>query len=760
LASLAIDPARRLAVAGELLEALPHGVGVVQEGRVRQPNAALARLLGEASPGQLEGQPLRRYLSSDSWSRWQLHGQELLAGGPTVEGLSLQVVGRERRPHSVRFSLLALRFAGRPAILVVAQAPLLAMRGEPPRSLHSRLVRTLLTDAPVGVLVLDGRAQVKLANPAVTRLTGIPAQALLQSPDWLALLWPDAQRRSELAVRMRNDIRRYGASTQRLTFAAASGEPRELRLHAAPLPDAGDTGAGLLVLLDDLSPPMLLGEHARQALDLLPLPVALLDVQGRPVYGNAAFWNAFGGHADEALLPQRPAQDEPRWREWGLGDWVRKILSTPAREVLSGPTVSVPDGQGSTLRVRSQAAPLWRGDRFAGLLLYGEGRAEHEVLEAQLRQANKMRTLGTLALGLAHDQSNTVSAILGFGTTLAEGMGPASPFYQDVQAILSLARQAAEITRQLMGLGQHGSATEAVQINELVQHTLSLLRRSVPANILVRFEPDGQLRPAVGAAGPIQQCLLNLCLNACEAMPEGGLLTVRTSNLSLPDESGSADAVQEVLLEVSDSGEGIAPGDLPNIFEPFFSTKGRGSGLGLSMVNRIVESYGGTVGISSALGQGTQVDIRLPVAAAAPEQPRTVPEGPAPGGSETILVVDGAPGWRGAVEKVLRRRGYRALGAATADDARQIIARRPGEIDLLLLELVLPGGGAVELFEELRAWDPALRIVLCSAHRQEEVVERLLGMGAGGFLPKPTEPGSLLRLLRFCLDDTSAGVGG
>ncbi|MGA7991355.1 MAG: PAS domain S-box protein [Thermoanaerobaculia bacterium] len=348
--------------------------------------------------------------------------------------------------------------------------------------------------------------------------------------------------------------------------------------------------------------------------------------------------------------------------------------------------------------------------------------SEKQVLEAQLRQAQKMEAVGRLAGGVAHDFNNLLTAILGYSDLVLTGDAP-QDVRQNVEEVRKAAERAAALTGQLLAFSRKQVQQPRILVlNEIVKNLDPMLHRVLRENVKIAFEPEVDLWRVRADPGQIEQILMNLAVNASDAMPEGGRLTVRTRNLTLgfgeipgiPVEPGSY-----VLLEVSDTGHGMDAETLAHAFEPFFTTKerGKGTGLGLAMVYGIVKQSGGYVQALSESGKGATFRIYLPrVFNPADTMSAVMPRPAAARGSETILLVEDEESVRKLAQAVLAARGYVVLVAESAEAALELSRAHREPIHLLLTDVVLPGMDGHRLAEILRAERPDLAVLLASGY--------------------------------------------
>jgi two-component system cell cycle sensor histidine kinase/response regulator CckA len=368
---------------------------------------------------------------------------------------------------------------------------------------------------------------------------------------------------------------------------------------------------------------------------------------------------------------------------------------------------------------------------------------EQKHLEEQLIQAQKMESLGTLAGGIAHDFNNILGSIIGYLGLIKEDLPANSALHHYFELVERSALRASELTRQLLGFARRGKfAVERIRLARLCEEVLALFRSALDRRIeLVTCFPD-DLPEVEGDPSQLQQVLLNLCMNAKDAMPTGGVLRVelQESFAADPRSSEVGDLRHYVVLTVSDTGVGMDEHVRSRIFEPFFTTKepGKGTGLGMAMVYGIVRNHGGFIDVQSEVGKGTTIRVYLPVAT----EPSAVEEkevsmGVAEGSGELILVVDDEEPLCNLLRDVLTRRGYRVLVARSGEEALELYQRWRDEVDLVILDMIMPGMSGQETFEAILALDPNARVLLSSGYTQEGAAGEVLRKGARGFLQKP-----------------------
>ncbi|HTZ21736.1 MAG TPA: ATP-binding protein [Opitutaceae bacterium] len=386
---------------------------------------------------------------------------------------------------------------------------------------------------------------------------------------------------------------------------------------------------------------------------------------------------------------------------------------------------------------------------------------EHKRLTEQYRQAQKMEAFGQLAGGMAHDFNNIMTVVQSHASLLQlKGVSPAEQ-EESVKEISHASERAANLTRQLLTFSrQQVSQPTYLDLNEVVGSTAKLLQRLIGANIALdaQFAPGGA--PVVADLGMMEQVLMNLAVNARDAMPKGGRLSLATAIVTFDAMPASASPKARpgrfVRLSISDTGCGIAPEHLPRIFEPFFTTKevGKGTGLGLATVLGIVEQHQGWIDVESQSGRGTTFRIYLPFQndefAFSPVKPVMTE---VRGGTETILLVEDEAVVRALAKKVLGRKGYTVLEADRSQTALELWRLHQAKIDLLLTDIIMPGTlSGRDLAERLLREKPGLKVVYCSGYSDDVLGHDFIATGRFNFLQKPYDPLKLARIVRDHLD--------
>jgi PAS domain S-box-containing protein len=387
---------------------------------------------------------------------------------------------------------------------------------------------------------------------------------------------------------------------------------------------------------------------------------------------------------------------------------------------------------------------------------------EQRALEERLRQTQKMEAVGRLAGGIAHDFNNLLTAILGSVDFLRQALGPEHPEHAETEEIQKAAVRAADLTRQLLAFSrQQVLAPKVLDVDALVTNLEKMLRRLIGEDVELRFVAKASRAAVLADPGQLEQVIVNLVVNARDAMPRGGKLTIETATVDLDAgyawEHGTVEPGRYVMLAVTDTGVGIDRAAQARLFEPFFTTKefGKGTGLGLATVYGIVKQSGGYIWVYSEPGQGATFKVYLPRVEPAGE-PVAAPQPPARalGGTETILLAEDEAAVRTLARRILEKHGYKLLLAATGRDGVQVAEQHAAPIDLLVTDVVMPEMGGRELAQRLTALQPGLKVLYLSGYTDDAIVHHGVLDAGVAFLQKPFKPDDLVRKIRAVLDGT------
>ena len=483
----------------------------------------------------------------------------------------------------------------------------------------------------------------------------------------------------------------------------------------------------------------------------------MLDFEGRVVRYNRFFEEVSGYPLTEVqgeswFTTFLPPRNQERIRK----AFARALRDIPTRGNVN--SIVTRGGQERKIEWYSKTLRDAEGE-ITGVLATGHDITERLELEEQFRQAQKLEAVGRLAGGVAHDFNTLLGSILGYGEMLLDRVGADDVLRRPVEQIRRGAERGAALTRQLLAFSRRQVLKpEVLDLRAVLVEMDDMLRRLIGAEYELEHRHDPELGPVKVDAGQIQQVIMNLVVNACDAMAGGGQIRLATDNVDVdethPDRASVLAPGRYVRIQVSDTGCGMDEQTRKQVFEPFFTTKekGKGTGLGLSTVYGIVRQSGGGVAVDSRVGEGTTFKVYLlrseeRRAAASAEAPPVEPER----GSETVLLVEDDEMFLDLLSEVLAAAGYDVLAAGDPDEAVALSARHQGDLDLLISDMVMPGMSGKELAARLASERPGLKVLLMSGYSDEALEERGVSSGSG-FIQKPFSTRELVREVRRSLD--------
>ncbi|HEV2022703.1 MAG TPA: PAS domain S-box protein, partial [Terriglobales bacterium] len=491
-------------------------------------------------------------------------------------------------------------------------------------------------------------------------------------------------------------------------------------------------------------------EHAPYGICRANLYGELLDVNPAlaEMLGYASPDDLLGAHSFAAIYAD-PEQ------------YVEALERFQTRQRFTGIEAAWKRQDGAQITVRLSGRPVRNGDE--GLEIFAENLSEQRALEHQFRQSQKMEAIGRLAGGIAHDFNNLLMVISGYTELVQDELGPAHPLQRNLEGVRKAAQRATSLTQQLLAFSRKQVlAPKVLELNAVVSDLGRMLPRLVGEDVALVIVPCPERIRAKADPSQLEQVIMNLAVNARDAMPAGGRLTIETAVVEFDHEYARlhppAAPGRYAMLAVTDTGAGMDAETQSHIFEPFFTTKekGKGTGLGLSTVYGIVKQSGGYVWVYSELGRGTTFKVYLPLAdaAQATHQPEAVLAAD-PQGMETVLLVEDEQGVRRVAREFLEIRGYSLLEAANGEEALQIAHSHPGPVHLLLTDVVMPGMNGHELWQRL-SWRPEMKVLYMSGYPENAIVQNGTLEEGVMYLQKPFTLNALTHKVREVLNRSTA----
>jgi len=620
--------------------------------------------------------------------------------------------------------------------------------------LQPELLVTALEASANSVVITDRDGSIQWVNPAFTQLTGYRLEeAVGQNPRILK----SGVHPKEFYERLWNTILSGQPWHGEIVNRKKDGSHYIERLTITPVRNANGEIANFIAIKQDISVEKLAVEEYKTILHTALDGFWVADRTGHILDVNDACCRMLGYTRDELL--------DKRIYEIQGSEPPADVLARMERIALTGSDrfetrMRRKDGAWIDVEV-SVSYVSGINQRFVVFL---RDTTRQKRLEAQLLQAQKLESIGRLAGGIAHDFNNLLTVINGYADLVLSKLDPEDAVYPFVREVSEAGARAASLTQQLLAFSRKQILQpRVIDINATVSEIEEMLRRLAGEGIQVVFRLEKPLRPVFADPVQMSQVLMNLAMNAREAMPNGGVLTIETANAAVGTEAGDWQPAippgHYVRISVSDTGEGMDPETLEHLFEPFYTTKevGRGSGLGLSTVYGIIQQSHGHITVSSNAGVGTTFTIYLPEAPSHARPAEASAEAkPQRSGSETLLVVEDHPNVRAFLMQTLSAFGYHVLEAANGDEALAVSQRYPGKIDLVVTDVVMPGMNGKEVAQAIQAQRPGTPVLFVSGYSEEIIARQGMIEPGVWYLPKPFGPDALGRKVREILTAANA----
>lgn len=612
-----------------------------------------------------------------------------------------------------------------------------------------------IMDVLPGAVFVHADNKIVFCNPAFVRLVGAANADDLLGKSPFDIVHPDHHQ----FVRARIEARRQSNTlTPGMEMAIVRLDGRAVPVYSVAAAFSGYAQRAILVALSDLTERERSMELLRSVLKSVQDAILTIDENGVIQSANPGAERAFGYSEAELVGQKIGVLMPPPYREEHDGYVANYLRTGVARVIGTGREAEAlhRDGTRFPVEITVTEFRLEGERRFTGVVRDITAR---QRLEAELQQAQKMEAVGRLAGGVAHDFNNLLTVINGYSDMLLSKM-PEPPLTREfLVAIRDAGDRAARLTQQLLAFSRKAVVEpRVIDLNELVKQSAKLLRRLIGEDILLEVVQDPDLPPIKADYGQIEQLVMNLVVNARDAMPTGGRLTILTKKV-VPTPEQARNHVDfkpgiHAQIAVVDTGHGMTDEVKNRIFEPFFTTKGigKGTGLGLAVVHGVVTQCGGHVDVQSTVGEGTTFQLRFPAFEGESPRAELAEKRIAASGRETILLVEDEESVRAIARRALEEQGYKVLETGRGVDAIRLATEHDEPIDLLVTDVVMPEVGGRQLADAVRAHRPGVRVLYISGYTDDSVVHHGVLDASDAFLQKPFTPTALARKVRAVLD--------
>lgn len=620
------------------------------------------------------------------------------------------------------------------------------------------LLNAVMDGTPDAVFVKDLRGRYLLFNQAASRFVGKPVEEVLGRDDTELFGAEDAR----LVMERDREVMETGRTTTKEEVLTSAGATRTFLATKAPYFDGNGNIIGVIGISRDITKMKQADEELRirdRAIQAVTQGILITDpdqFDNPIIFASPGFERMTGYSAEEVV---------GRNCRFLQGEGTDPVAIEKVREAIHNRNPCTIE----MLNYRKDGSPFWN-ELSISPVFDPNGRLTHFVgvqtnvtdrrnLEEEFRQSQRMEAIGHLAGGVAHDFNNLLAIIIGYSSMLDDMTPEESPAAEFIEEILKAGERSMSLTRQLLAFSRKQVISPKVlDLNEVVRNTEKMLRRLIGEDVVFETRLQEDLMSVKADPGQIEQILMNLAVNARDAMPQGGILTIDTENHILEDlDSSPLSEIQPgayVALRITDTGVGMTEEVRRRLFEPFFTTKGagKGTGLGLSVVHGIVKQHQGHIEVKSETYKGTSFQILIPASQEGPARGLTGKQMEMlPRGSETLLLVEDESTLRAMTKRVLSGCGYTVFEAGNGEEALELSHRIKGGIDLLLTDVVMPGMGGRLLAERLREECPSLKVLYLSGYTDDAVVRHGVMQEQVNFLQKPFTPSSLAKKVREVL---------
>jgi len=742
-----------------LFDRSPVGLFIIQDRRFKLINPKFLKLTGYKKEEFLGKDSIAFILSEDR--NMVMENTIKMLKGKLLFPFEFRVINKSGEIRWIEQTITSIQYNGRPSVLGYYVDITERKKSEEALRESEAKYSALVEKSKDGIIIIS-EGVLKYINKASTDLVGYSPKEMI-GINFLNFAAPDYR---EIVLNRYTD--RMGGkdvpSIYEIELLRKDGKTIPVELNAIRIDFEGKPAD--LAIIRDITERKRVEETLhrekekfRVLVEESPLGVSLIEKDGRYKYINPKFVEMFGYTLEDIPTGRKwfkKAYPDKEYRDQVISTWITDLKKFKHGESRPRPfTVTCKDGSKKVINFRP--VTMETGEQF----IICEDITERKQLEAQLQQAQKMEAIGTLAGGIAHDFNNILQAIFGYTQILLMGKEPSNPDYEKLEAIEKSAQRASDLTKRLLIFSRKvESKLRPMDLNNEIEQVSKMLESTIPKMITIELHLVENLKIINADPVQIEQIMMNLGVNARDAMPDGGRLIFETENVILDEQYCKthlgARPGQYVKLSISDTGHGMDKEILRHIFDPFYTTKetGKGTGLGLAMVYGIVKSHSGYIMCYSEPDEGATFKIYFPIIEKETERVESKKEKvPIEGGNETILLVDDEEAIRELAEDILTRFGYKVLMASDGETALEIYREKKEEINLVILDIIMPGIGGRKCLEELLKMNPKSRIIIASGYSINGPAKEVLKAGAKGFISKPYDMRGMLQTVRKILDE-------